>query len=76
MPLHNKIRYWRLQTGIRDLKEFAVLIGFSVWIVERWEEQQMQPTLEALCQVKERLLTYHPGITLEDLIDYNAPTES
>lgn len=70
MPLHNKIRYWRLQTGIQDLGDFAEIIGFSFWIVERWEQQKIQPTLEALCRIKERLLPCHPEITLDDLVDY------
>ena len=76
MQLHNKIRYWRLQTGIQDLKEFAEIIGFSAWIVERWEEQKIQPTLEALCRIKERLLIYHPGISLDDLVDFMATPEN
>ena len=76
MPLHNKIRYWRLQTGFQNLKDFAEIIGFSVWLVERWEQQKTQPTLEALCRIRERLLSYHPGITLDDLIDYIEPPEN
>jgi hypothetical protein len=76
MPLQNKIRYWRLQIGAWDLQEFADIVGFSAWLVEKWEQQEVQPTLEALCQVKERLLIYHPGITLDDLIDYMATPES
>lgn len=76
MPLHNKIRYWRLQTGIWDLKEFAEIIGFSTWLVERWEQQEIQPTLEALCRIRERLLTYQPGITIDDLIDCMEPPEN
>lgn len=70
MPLKNRIRHWRLETGIQDLKDFADIIGFSTWVVERWEEQKIQPTLEALCRIKERLLPCHPEITLEALIDY------
>jgi len=76
MPLHNKIMYWRLQTGNLDLKDFAEIIGFSAWLVERWEQQKTQPTLEALCRIRERMLIYHPGITLDDLIDYMAPSEN
>jgi len=70
MPLRNRIKYWRLETGIQDLKDFADIIGFSTWAVERWEEQKIQPTLEALCRIKERLLPCYPEIALEDLIDY------
>ncbi len=70
MPVKNRIRYWRLQMGIQDVNEFADIVGFSTWMVEMWEAQKTQPTLEALCQVRERLLPYYPEITLEDLIDY------
>lgn len=75
MPLKNRIRYWRLETGIQDIMDFAEIIGFSPWILERWEEQKIQPTLEALCQIKERLLPCHPQLTLEDLVDYNKAKE-
>jgi len=70
MPLKNRIRYWRRQSGVQDYKQFTDITGFSAWIVEKWEEQKIQPTLEALCRIKEKLLPYCPGITLEDLIDY------
>lgn len=56
---------------LQDINEFADIIGFSAWMVERWEGQKTQPTLEALCRVREKLMTYYPEITLEDLIDYN-----
>jgi hypothetical protein len=70
MPLKNRVKYWRLQSGLLEYKQFTEITGFSAWIVEKWEEQKIQPTLEALCRVKEKLLPYCPQITLEDLIDY------
>lgn len=71
MPVKNRIKYWRLQLGIHDEQQFADIIGFSTWAIGRWESQRTQPTLEALCRIRERLLPYFPGINLQDLIDYN-----
>ena len=70
MPIKNRIRHWRLQLGVWNVQEFADIIGFSTWAVERWEGQKVQPTLEAVCRIKERLLPYYPEITLDDLVDY------
>ncbi len=70
MPIKNRIRHWRQELGYEDCIQFAGIIGFSAWMVERWEEQRIQPTLEALCKVRERLLPHCHGLKLEDLIDY------
>lgn len=71
MPVKNRLRHWRLQLEVMEQQEFADIIGFSAWILEKWEQQQIQPTLEALCRIKDRLLPLYPDLMLEDLIDYN-----
>lgn len=70
MPVKNRIRHWRLQLEAMEQQEFADIIGFSTWILEKWEQQQIQPTLEALCRIKDTLLPLYPDLMLDDLIDY------
>ncbi len=70
MPIKNRVRYWRMQMGIHDLIKFAEIVNCSTWLLERWEEQKTQPTLESLCKLRERLKPFLPGLTLDDLVDY------
>lgn len=70
MPIKNRVRYWRHKMGIEDLAAFALVIDHAPWLLERWEEQKIQPSLEALCRIKIRLKKHFPDITLDELIDY------
>ncbi|MBE3588208.1 MAG: helix-turn-helix transcriptional regulator [Thermoanaerobacteraceae bacterium] len=72
MIVRNRLRYIRLSLH-KDQDEFARMLDVNPWYVKRWEEQKIQPSLEMFCKIKDRLKKYLPDISLDDLIEYDAP---
>jgi transcriptional regulator with XRE-family HTH domain len=70
MPVSNRLREIRHRLKINHQKQFAEMLGVTQSQISLWETQQQQPNTETYIKFWMILITYAPGLNLQDLINY------
>lgn len=67
--LKNKLKYYRHKLQIDTQREYADLLGFSGFSVNRWEKQAAQPDITSTFKIYLILKNHIPELHMEDLFE-------
>ena len=66
--MKNRLKRFRHKLEM-DQKEFAAYLGVNYSMYNRWEKQNVQPNVEKLVYLRNRLRNDFPELVIDDLLD-------
>lgn len=67
--MKNRLKHWRHKFEM-EREQFAEYLGVNYYQYTKWEANKVQPSLERLISLWQRIKERFPDTHLEDLLEY------
>lgn len=65
--MENNLKHYRHKMEMNK-SEFAAFLGVSLSQYSRWENQKIQPSVDTLIMIRDKLRAHFPNLTLDNLV--------
>lgn len=67
--MKNRLKHWRHKYEM-ERKEFAEFLEVNYFHYIKWENQKLQPSVESLQMLRNKLREKFPQLTIDDLLEW------